>query len=550
VSDPAIRKAGGDPDGKFYRDGRGISCYTDVMSDCPEIQLPPGEGPEGLFRTGFRPELERLLPGFIARTRWFGGKAREMEQVRIESSLPLPGGLEAGRFLVVAVAYRDGGKESYLLPLAYASGGEGSPEDPGAVLAAIETEGAAGLLYDAAWDRRFREGCFQLILGEETLEEGGAAFRGTAGPAFRDRPEEDVDIPESRVLGKEQSNTSFLYGKDYILKLYRRLEAGLNPEIEITRFLTEKTGFDRTPPFAGMIELALPGGETASAGILQGFVEHLDDGWSYTLGEVDRFLEAADPKKAARARDGYLPFARKLGERTGQLHRALASDPDDPAFAPEPEEEDEREEGRRSAQELLERGLKTLEGMIEKLPPETGRAGRELLGRGDRLRRTIGGRNPGKVTGHKIRIHGDYHLGQLLYTGGDAVIIDFEGEPARPLEERRRKRSPLVDAAGMVRSFHYAALGPIFLSPRARPDQGESFARAANWYRTVSGAFLDAYRGVMAQTPGLLPAGREEERALLDLFLLEKAAYELNYELNNRPDWAAIPIRGLLDLQI
>ncbi len=518
------------------------------MVEYPKIRLSPGQKPGDIFRPPFRERLEKLLPDFLDRARWFGGKARKMADVRIEASLPLPGELEPGRFLVVAVSYRDGGKESYLLPLAYGAGSESSPEEPGAVLALVGNGGEAGRLYDAAGDRRFREGCFRLVSGEETWEEGGTAIRGTAGPACRDRAEAGVDIPESRVLGKEQSNTSFLYGKEFILKLYRRVEAGLNPEIEITRFLTEKTGFDRTPPFAGMIELALPGGETASAGILQSFVEHLDDGWSYTLDEVSRFLDAPVWEEAARAREGYLPFARRLGERTAQLHRALASDPDDPAFVPEPEEESDREQGRRSAEELLDRGLKALAGMIEKLDPETGRAGRELLDRRDRLRGKIGGRDPGPATGSRIRIHGDYHLGQLLYTGGDAVIIDFEGEPARSLEERRRKRSPLVDVAGMVRSFHYAALGPIFLSPRERPEPNKIFARAADWYRAVSGAFLDSYRRVMAQSPGLLPAGREEEDALLDLFLLEKAAYELNYELNNRPDWAAIPIRGLLDL--
>ncbi|MDP8236265.1 MAG: putative maltokinase [Candidatus Erginobacter occultus] len=518
------------------------------MVKYPTIRLSPGEKPGDIFQPPFQKRLEKLLPDFLDRARWFGGKAREMAEVRIEASLPLPGGREPGRFLLVAVSYRDGGKESYLLPLAYGAGSEMPPEDPGAVLALVGNGGETGRLYDAAWDQRFREGCFHLISGEKTLQEGGATIRGTAGQVLRDRAEEIVTIPESKVLGKEQSNTSFLYGKEFILKLYRRPEAGLNPEIEITRFLTEKTGFDRTPPFAGMIKLTLPGVETASAGILQSFVEHLDDGWSYTLDEVSRFLDAAGPEKAARAREGYLPFARRLGERTAQLHRALASDPDDPAFAAEPEEESDREQGRRSAEELLDRGLQALERMIGKLDPETGQAGRELLGRRDRLRGKIGGRDSGRATGSRIRIHGDYHLGQLLYTGGDAVIIDFEGEPARSLEERRRKRSPLVDVAGMVRSFHYAALGPIFLSPRKRPDPEEIFARTADWYRAVSGAFLDSYRRIMAGSPGLLPAERKEEDALLDLFLLEKAAYELNYELNNRPDWAAIPIRGLLDL--
>lgn len=518
------------------------------MAAHPKIQLSPGRKPGDIFRPPLRNRLEELLPGFLARARWFGGKARKTEVVRIEASLPLPGGLGPGRFLVVTVAYRDGGEEFYLLPLVYAASGETIPQSPGAILAEVETDGAAGMLYDAVWDRRFRESCFNLILRGQSLKEGGAAIRGTAGKSLWDRAEAVREVPESRVLDKEQSNTSFLYGKEFIFKLYRRPEAGVNPEVEITRFLTERAGFDRIPPFAGMIELELPQTGTAAAGILQGYVEHLDDGWSYTLEEVSRFLDAPAREAAETFRKEYLAFARKLGERTGELHRALASDPADPAFAPEPEEESDREDGHREAGELLERGFKALEGMIGQLPPKTGKAGRELLDRKDRIRGEIKGRDSGQVTGQKIRIHGDYHLGQLLYTGGDAVIIDFEGEPARPLEERRRKHSPLVDVAGMLRSFHYAALGAIFLRPRNDPDRDDIFSRAEDWHRSVSNAYLDSYRRVMAGSPGLLPAGREEEDNLLDLFLLEKAAYELNYELNNRPDWAVIPIRGLLDL--
>ncbi len=519
------------------------------MADQPKILLPSGSQPGEIFRPPLRARIEALLPEFLTRARWFGGKARGLTEARISASLPLPGGLKSGRFLVVAVSYRDGGEESYLLPLVYSARGEGTPEDPGAVLAGVETAEGPGLLYDAAGSREFRRGCFDLILRGKALEEGGAAIRGTPGQTLRRWGEEGGKLPESRVLGKEQSNTSFLYGKEFILKLYRRRESGVNPEIEISRFLTEKAGFDRTPPFTGMIELELPGSVTASAGILQGFVPHRDDAWSYTLDEVSDFLNSAGPEAARQAIDNYLPFARRLGERTGQLHLALASDPGDLDFAPEPEEEAYREEGRRSAGELLDRGLRTLKETIDQLSPEAGQAARDLLARGDQLRRKIGGREPGEVTGLKIRIHGDYHLGQLLYTGDDVAIIDFEGEPARSLEERRRKRSPLVDVAGMVRSFHYAAHGAIFLSPRGGGEPAaDLFARAEEWYRKAAGTFLDSYRKTVAAAPGLLPARREEEDQLLDLFILEKAAYELNYELNNRPDWSAIPIRGLLGL--
>ncbi len=518
------------------------------MSDRPTIKLEPGQKPEALFRPPLLGRLEELLPGFLARARWFGGKARELAAARVAASLPLPGGLEPGRFLVVAVSYRDGGEESYLLPLVCTSGGETPPENSGAVLAATGAGQEKVLIYDGCWSRRFREGCFRLIADGEALATGSGEIRGVPGRAIRNRQGGEGRPPKSRVLGKEQSNTSLLFGREFILKLYRRPENGVNPEVEITRFLTEGADFDRIPAFAGTIELRLPGRKTVSAALLQGYVPHQDDGWSYTLGEVSRFLAASTPQEARRTREGYLAFARKLGERTAQLHRALASNPGDRAFAAEPETSGDRESAERSARELLDRGLAALAGTLDRLDGGSRQSGARLLAEKDALRRMIGGAAGREATGGKIRIHGDYHLGQLLRTGDDAVIIDFEGEPARPLEKRRRKRSPLVDAAGMVRSFHYAALGAIFLSPRERPDPDELFSRAGDWYRAVSRAFLDSYRRVMAESPGLLPAGREEEDALLALFLLEKAAYELNYELNNRPDWAIIPLRGLEDL--
>jgi len=431
------------------------------MPDYPKILLPPGRKPEAVFRPPLRARLEELLPGFLARARWFGGKAREEAGVRIEVSLPLPGGLEPGRFLVVAVSYRDGGEESYLLPLVYAGEGEqlpGPPEDPGLVLTGVEAGGKTGLVYDGSGDSRFRENCFRFILNGERLAEGDGEIRGAPGRALRRWQQAGGELPGSKLLGKEQSNTSFLYGREFILKLYRRPEEGVNPEVEITRFLTEEAALPG--------HCDLPGRGTTQAAVLQGYISHQDDAWSYTLGEVSRFLNAATHEERDQALKDYLVFARLLGERTAQLHLALASSSDNPAFAPEPETADDRESSRRSARDLLQRGFAALEEAIDRLDGEARKAGRKLLDRKDDLRREIASTGDGPVTGKKIRIHGDYHLGQLLWTGDDVVIIDFEGEPARPLEERRRKRSPLVDVAGMVRSFHYAALGAIFLSPR------------------------------------------------------------------------------------
>ncbi len=487
------------------------------------------------------------MPEFLARARWFGGKARPFDSARIVSSLSWPGKDGPGRLFIARVSYQDGIGEDYLVPLAL--GAVGKSGEPPVPASAILAEAGVGKrpfhLYDGAYDPGFRAGCLDLVRGGKTLKSEAGQVRGIPGKGVQGT---GGRFPESRVLGKEQSNTSFLYGDRFILKLYRRPERGINPEIEITRFLTEETEFQRTPPFAGMLEIELPGGEVIPAAVLQGYVPHRDDAWTYTLGQVVRCLDNSSLEEQDQTVGEYLAFARLLGRRTAQLHRALASASDNPAFSPRPETAEDRRNARDSARELLARGLETLENALKRLDGPARSIARELLARKEEFIRKVGSSAGGRVTGSKIRIHGDYHLGQLLRTGNDVTIIDFEGEPARSLEERRRKRSPLVDAAGMVRSFHYAALGPIFLFPRERPDPNELFSRAADWYRAVSGAFLAAYRETMAGDPRLLPARREEESRLLDLFLIEKAAYELNYELNNRPDWAAIPIRGLLDL--
>lgn len=514
------------------------------------LTLPAGTAAEDLFRPPFRKRLEEFLPGFLGRARWFGGKARAIRSARFLFSLPLPGKTGRGRFGVVAVAYRDGGEEEYLLPLTLALGREteeirGRPE---AILAGVRIGNETGRIYDAASDPEFREGCFQFILRGGTLTEGEGEIRGIPGKVLR-RADTAAKPPKSRVLSQEQSNTSFLYGDRFILKIYRRPEEGVNPEIEITRFLTEEAAFSRTPPFAGTLELSLPGRETAAAAILQGYVPHRDDGWSYTLSAVSRFLDAPSPEARTKAEKSYLIFARRLGKRTAQLHRALASAPGNPAFAPEPESEADRRNRRRAIATLLERGLTALEETIGELSPPAAAAGREILARRSDIGREIAGISFSGPSGQKIRIHGDYHLGQILRTGSDVTIIDFEGEPARTLKERRRKRPPLADVAGMIRSFHYAALGGIFLLPRQETDIPASlFSRADGWYRAAADAFLASYRETMAAGTPLLPDGREEEGRLLALLLLEKAAYELNYELNNRPDWAIIPLRGLGEL--
>ncbi len=513
------------------------------------IVFPAGSSPESVFQGPLRRELEPLLPDYLRGCRWFGGKARQIRSVRVGDPVPLRGGGATAYLYILAVSYRDGDAERYLLPLSFhqgepAAGSEQSPAFP--VLARLTLGEEKGILFDAVYDPRFRKNCFRLMAGKDSERQGPFQLRGIPGEALRQWFGEGHCLPQTELLDKEQSNTSFSYGKDFIFKLYRRLAVGGHPEVEMSRFLTEEAGFPHVAPFAGLLELETEGAGTAAIGLLQAYVPHQDDAWNYSLRAVAAYLRAESPEEEKKCLQGYSPSAALIGTRTAQLHQALAAAPDNPDFAPRPFTPGDREELSTSIRSLLDRTLTTLRSAVDELPPETAREARPLL-RGGAVEKNLAEKiNLFRPGGMVTRIHGDYHLGQLLHTEKDFVIIDFEGEPARPLEERRRKRSPLVDVAGMIRSLHYAAYGAIFLQPE--PETGEitsPTSRAEKWYRIMSDRFLSSYLREMGGKAAVLLGSEDTRKELLDLCILEKAVYELNYELNNRPAWAIIPLNGL-----
>jgi maltokinase len=317
-----------------------------------------------------------------------------------------------------------------------------------------------------------------------------------------------------RPMGGEQSNTSLVFDERLVLKLYRRLEPGINPELELLRFLTQH-GFPNIPALEGWAQyLGKPMNSTLAT--LQHFVPSDGDGWKLALDSL-----AADP-------EAFLGRVRRLGEVTGSMHTVLASDSSDSSFSPED-----------PSGEALALLVATLDEEIERLflslPDDP--ALEPIAGRGEEVRAQLRVASHAAGTGRVIRHHGDYHLGQVLWAEEDWVVIDFEGEPARGLTERRRKRSPLRDVAGMLRSFAYAASAAGRLRGTAAPEDWEGRARAA---------FLDGY---FEQVDGsLLPPGDDAINKLLSVFELEKAVYELRYELDNRPDWVAIPVAGIVRL--
>jgi maltose alpha-D-glucosyltransferase/alpha-amylase len=380
-------------------------------------------------------------------------------------------------------------------------------------------------------------------------------------------------LPAS-IGSAEQSNTSVIYGKELILKLFRRLQPGENPDVEIGRFLTEVAHFRRIAPFLGEITITPARGDKTTVAMLQGLVANHGDGWQWFLNQLSGFFESVaslpppmelpatgfidqreSPPEALKYAGTALEAAALLGRRTAEMHLALATHTDDPAFAAEPFTAVDQSRDARRIEDQITSTLDALKGKLPALVDMVADDAALLLSRRRELIARAHAIESGPAAGKRIRIHGDYHLGQTLRTGtdpesGDFVLLDFEGEPARPLIERRQKQSPLKDVAGMVRSFSYAAHSGInhFLpegsSETAREPLG---AWAMLWQNSVSSEFLRAYRATIAGNFDLLPPP-EQAQTLYTAYLLEKALYELLYELNNRPTWLRIPISGILSM--
>jgi maltose alpha-D-glucosyltransferase/alpha-amylase len=531
---------------------------------------------ESVFKGRTRSQLEGMLPDYLRRQRWFGGKARRIKSARIVDLVTVHTVQPAAFLLLTQVDYLEGDPEIYTLPLTHASGASAESiqrEEPASVMASvIRRDGdEQGVLYDALLDKGFCRTLLEAFRRRRRLKGTRGEVVTTHSPAFNRILGQEEPALEPSILGREQSNTSVIYGQQLIMKLFRRLTSGVNPDLEIGRFLTHK-GFTHTPPVAGALEYRKGRDEPMTLAVLQGFVPNEGDAWSYTLDllhhyfeqvmsryrEIDdfsppknHFLDMADEKPSQPVSDmigSYLETARLLGLRTGELHVALASSPDNPAFAPEPFSKLYQRALYQSMRSLTAQNFQLLRRSLTRLPETLQPHAKEILKREKDVQDFFGLITSRKIMAMRIRCHGDYHLGQVLYTGKDFVIMDFEGEPARPLGERKIKRSPLRDVAGMLRSFHYAVYSSLFALEERGLVRAEDLDKlescAQTWYFWVCATFLKTYLSGASEGQ-FLPRTAEEIRILLDVYLLEKAIYEMGYELNNRPEWAKIPLRGI-----
>lgn len=538
---------------------------------------------EELFGARAGSALEDVLPTYLTRCRWYGGKARTLRSVQIIDAIPFRANGSTVYVSTAQAQYNEGRAEDYLLPIGFVSRERAAElQRPPAIiahLAAREDEAQSGVLYDALADADFARALLDLIVRRKTVKSSGVRALGADSSELAALPTRSLRqlsappfiAPAATLVKGEQSNTSVVFGDRLMLKFFRRLHAGINPDLEISRFLNEKTSFRHVPPLAGHIELRRGGGEPVLAAILQGWVVHEADAWSYTLDSLKQYFErcltrhgaptAAElprrhridlaeeeiPQAAQENIGAYLASAGLLGQRTGELHVALASAPEDAVFAPEPFTAHYRHSLYQSLRASAHKALALLRERVAYLPETLRPAAEELAGAEGRLLARYRTLLDKKITALRLRCHGDYHLGQVLFTGKDFVIIDFEGEPAQTLGERRLKRSALRDVAGMLRSFDYAAI----VGARTGGQRVEDLALLEPWARfwnLWSGvAFLKRYLQA-ASAGNFLPKTKEELKTLLDILVLDKAVYELSYELNNRPEWVDVPLRGIIEL--
>lgn len=518
---------------------------------------------------------EKIIPGYLYKSRWFGGKARTIQRLDIIETIPVPTPDEPAALLLIEVTYNDGLPELYQLPLAFAS--EQLAEKlqshcPQSIVAEAVLGGTPGILFDAIYSESFRHAMFNSMLKRKrfSTDNGELVFHAEKGVSLA--PKDGRQYVSSRILSAEQSNSSITYDDTYFFKLYRKLDRAINPDLEITRFLSEKAHYPNVPKFMGSIEFQGQGrnGAPIVLGMMQELVPNQGDAWVYLNDSLKRFFERiaaqagkeqhqplmgtlTEPATFNQLPEGlqnliggaYVERIGLLGVRTAEMHLALASIRHEKDFEPEDYSLHYQRSLFSSFKSLVRSNFDLLNKKLPDLPENVKAEAQEVLALRDAILDQFKDIFDHKIDTLKIRTHGDYHLGQVLFTGKDFIILDFEGEPARPYSERRLKRSPIRDVAGMIRSFHYAVYNNILNDgQQGKEDTAEKEFWAEQWFHYIRGFYLKSYLETMAGKD-ILPDNKKDFQILMQTFLLEKAIYELGYELNNRPDWVLIPLRGI-----
>ncbi len=525
---------------------------------------------EGIWRA--RGQLQRALVDDITHRRWFRSKARTIRESELVDLLEIPG--SDGRVAILRVDYMHGDPEFYVVPLALATGAEAARVEsdlPEAIVAVVHVPGEEtdSYLYDAMHDEGFARSLLRLAASNRKVKGRRASLTSGSVPRSRAAAKGMDDVPV-RFAGLDQTNSSVFFGDRLMMKLFRKIEPGPNPEVEVGRFLTEDAQFAHTPATRAVV-LAEVDGQSAALAFFQQFVPSQANAFDHVYGNSLLALETVfarsddlgpppPPKHALDVSEAELDRGREflgplmadtrlLGQRTGEMHLALSSAPDHPVFGTESISTLQMRSVYQSIRSTVKTSIALLRRRKAHLHEEDAALVDELITRETAILDQIKAVMAEKIIVDRIRIHGDYHLGQVLYTGKDFVIIDFEGEPQRPLSERRLKRLALRDVAGMVRSFHYALLMASRQIDGSGWDDGRR-QHLIDWTQTIhrwlTAELVAGYREVVG-TSSIVPADPDQFRELLDVLIVEKAAYELEYEVNNRPDFVSVPLSGILD---
>jgi maltose alpha-D-glucosyltransferase/alpha-amylase len=556
----------------------------------PQTDLPTlvvaGQWQTIVTQANLKSQLEAILPNYLSHYRWFAGKSQSIRTAQIINTIAIPYQEQQAFLISLQVDYMDSDPQTYLLGLGYA---EGEPalrllsEQPQAVIARLQMpdQTLTAVLFDALVSQPFAIALLEAIANNYSYKGSTGQLISATTPLFDLLSQRNLQL-DTALLKGEHSNTSILYSDttrsgstpQLILKLFRKVEAGINPDLEIRRFL-DTHRFKPIPSIAGWMEHQQPElAEQVTIGILQEYIPDAWNTWDYTLDHLRHYfehvavseitdvplpsepllrLQANDlPDLAREAIGSYLANVQLLGQRTAEFHVVLASDPDHPDFAPEPFSSLYQRSIYQYARNLTGRVFPLLKERLHTLPDAIQPLAKTVLEHQQDYLEQFRLILDQKITALRTRYHGDYHLGQLLYTGKDFIIIDFEGETTRTLSERRIKRSPLRDVAGMLQSFHYAANFALYSEVESGIIHAEQYARMQQWVQFwecwVSAAFLNAYLTVASQDH-FLPKTHQELQALLNNYLLEKAIYDLGYELSHHFDRVEIALRRLLQLQ-
>lgn len=512
-----------------------------------------------------------IFPQYLMEQRWFGSKSEKILKINISEIIPVQNQNSMSISLIIRVNYYARAEEYYHIPLSFLDTEQAQEllkERPQSVLFQYQSSKQDGIVYDATLDSSFHQTLLQLIARKRIIPAAEGKIEAYPGKYFRKVRSLIGKLEHSQLIATEQSNSSIVYDRQLIFKLFRRLDEGINPDLEIVEYITEKTDFKNVPAFAGALEYNKRDGSHITLGILSPFIPNEGNAWDYAQDYLINYYEKVLSQLCQKEKLPLLPasiFEKTekdipeliqeligahfiemiylLGKRTAELHNGLGEATQGPGFKPESFSLLYQRSVFQSIQSLTKRVFLSLRKKTSSYPEAIQGILKEVLLSEPKIIKQCQKIKSYKINAKKIRIHGDYHLGQVLFTGNDFYIFDFEGEPAKPLGERRLKHCPLKDVAGMLRSFYYAAFAPL-IQEKISGDCNALEHWARLWTFYISKVFLNAYLEYIETS--LLPENESEIKKLLTIYLLEKAVYEVGYEMGNRPDWLPVALKGLL----